>query len=93
MIACVPGEYAGLFAVTVPLYFRLKLKHVANKMTVGGKLVFRYRRVQDSAEVLVKQELESSGLERSQLHCENVGSQGGHLNRPKLKSIYAEVVT
>lgn len=88
-----PGEYTGLFAVTAPLYFRFKLKHVADKMAVGGKLVFRYRRVQDSAEALVEQELESSGLERSQLLRENVGIQRGRLNQSKLKSIYAEVVT
>jgi hypothetical protein len=87
------NEYADLFAVAAPLYFRPKLKHLVNKMAPDGKFVFRYRRVQDAAEALVEQELESSGLKRSQLHCDNVGSRGGHLNRPKLKSIYAEVGT
>jgi hypothetical protein len=88
-----PNEYADLFAVIASIYFRVKLKRVTNKMVPGAKLVFRYRRVKDSVETLVVQEMKSSVLESSQLYSENIGCRGGHLNRPKLKSIYREVVT
>lgn len=85
-----PADYANLFKVTASIYFRHKLKYVATRLVPGGKFVFRYKRVQDAAEALVKREIKKAGLQGSQLYADNVGNRGGSLNREMLMHAYAE---
>lgn len=81
------NQYRQLVSLTIPYFFRQKLKLISNKLSDGCRTFFRYSRVKITFEDLICDELIKNKIISNKFEVGDISKNGGGIDKEKLKEI------
>ena len=81
------NQYRQLVGLTIPYFFKQKLKLISNKLSGGCKTFFRYSRVKMTFEDLICDELIKNKIINNKSEVGDISKNGGGIDKEKLKEM------
>ena len=80
-------QYQQLVRLTIPEFFELKIRAIAEKKSENIKIFFRYARVKNNFEDIISRVLVDNKIIKTQNDIGDISQKGGGIDKTKLKEI------
>lgn len=81
------SNYKKLVEASLPFYFDKKIKMIRSKLSADVKVFFRYKRVKQNFENIIRKSLLENNIIKFLEEIEHISQTGGGINKSKLKEI------
>jgi hypothetical protein len=81
------NQYRQLISLTIPHYFRQKIKLIRDKSSDECKTFFRYARVKSTFQDLIGDELIRNKIIKNKFEIEDISKNGGGIDKVKLGAL------